>query len=58
MTAELRESVRNRAQFRCEYCRLPERLLPSHRFERGSHPSGEIRRNFHAREFGVVLPAL
>lgn len=33
MTAELREPVRSRAQFRCEYCRLPERLLPYHRFE-------------------------
>jgi hypothetical protein len=33
MTDELRQFVRARAQFRCEYCRMPERLLPFHRFE-------------------------
>lgn len=33
MTEELRQFVRERAQFRCEYCRVPERLLPFHRFE-------------------------
>ncbi len=33
MTGDLRQFVRARAQFRCEYCRMPERLLPFHRFE-------------------------
>ncbi|MBI4324147.1 MAG: HNH endonuclease [Chloroflexi bacterium] len=33
MTETLRQIVRERAQFRCEYCRMPERLLPYHRFE-------------------------
>jgi hypothetical protein len=28
-----RQLVRERAQFRCEYCRMPERLLRFHRFE-------------------------
>lgn len=33
MTDELRQFVRERAKFRCEYCRMPERLLPFYRFE-------------------------
>ncbi len=33
MTEQLRQFVRERAQFRYEYCRMPERLLPFHRFE-------------------------
>lgn len=33
MTEALRQAVRERAQFRCEYCRMSERLLVFHRFE-------------------------
>jgi hypothetical protein len=33
MTEALRQLLRDRAQFRCEYCRMPERLLPFHAFE-------------------------
>lgn len=33
MTDPLRQLVRERAEFRCEYCLMPERLVAFHRFE-------------------------
>jgi len=33
MRQELKDLIRQRAEFRCEYCRMPERFLSYYRFE-------------------------